>query len=170
MKLILKQRLLSWFGSYNIYDENDNIIFIVRGEVSWGHQVRIYNNNLEVGFIREKIFRILPKFILYDNNNNEIGMVCREFKFFKHKYSLTCNDWIINGDYLGWNFEIVDGRGNIIARTKKNIFHLAAQYEIDVFDPRNSLLVLEIFLSIDLENCTANRMILFDHLGGIINK
>ncbi len=162
--MLFKQRILSWFDKYDIYDESNNIIYSVRGELYWGHQLRIYgNNNIVLGLIKEKIFRIMPKFYICDQSENIIGMVCRVFKFVEHKYTLTFNDWVVSGDFFGWNFNIVDSKGNLIARTKKLIFNFTDQYEIEVFDPRNSLLVLEIFLCIDIENCTTRNTMIFNH-------
>ena len=31
MKMLFKQRLFSWFDSYNIYDERENVLFTVDG-------------------------------------------------------------------------------------------------------------------------------------------
>ena len=42
MKLLFKQRLFSWFDSYDIYDEAGNTAFVVKGELAWGHLLRIY--------------------------------------------------------------------------------------------------------------------------------
>lgn len=35
MKMLFKQRLFSWFDSYDIYDEKGNVIYIVEGKISW---------------------------------------------------------------------------------------------------------------------------------------
>ena len=56
MKLLFKQRLFSWFDSYDIYDEAGNTAFVVKGELAWGHLLRIYNScGKEVGYIKEKV-------------------------------------------------------------------------------------------------------------------
>ena len=36
MKLLFKQRLFSWFDSYDIYNEAEETIFTVKGKLSWG--------------------------------------------------------------------------------------------------------------------------------------
>lgn len=36
MKLLFKQRLFSWFDSYEIYDESGNTVYVVKGQLSWG--------------------------------------------------------------------------------------------------------------------------------------
>ena len=37
MKLLFKQRLFSWFDSYDIYDEAGNTVYVVKGQLAWGH-------------------------------------------------------------------------------------------------------------------------------------
>ncbi len=43
MKLLFKQRLFSWFDSYDIYDEAGETVFTVKGRLSWGHCLEIYD-------------------------------------------------------------------------------------------------------------------------------
>ena len=62
MKLLFKQRLFSWFDSYDIYDEYGNVIYTVKGELSWGHKLCIYDNQgLHIGTIKEEVLTLLPK-------------------------------------------------------------------------------------------------------------
>ena len=51
MKLLFKQRLFSWFDSYDIYDEAGNTVYVVKGQLSWGHKLVIYDayGNEEIG-------------------------------------------------------------------------------------------------------------------------
>ena len=56
MKLLFKQRMFSWFDSYDIYDEYGKVLYTVRGELAWGHLLRIYDaNRREVGCIKERV-------------------------------------------------------------------------------------------------------------------
>ena len=59
MKLLFKQRLFSWFDSYDIYDEAGNTVYVVKGQLSWGH-----------------------KLVIYDAYGNEVGMVFRKYLLF----------------------------------------------------------------------------------------
>ena len=43
MKLLFKQRFFSWFDSYDIYDEAGNTVYVVRGQLSWGHCLKIFD-------------------------------------------------------------------------------------------------------------------------------
>ena len=44
MKLLFKQRLFSWFDSYDIYDEAGNTVYVVKGQFSWGHKLAVISD------------------------------------------------------------------------------------------------------------------------------
>ena len=52
MKLLFKQRFFSWFDSYDIYDEAGNTVYVVKGQLSWGHKLVIYDaGGCEIGMV-----------------------------------------------------------------------------------------------------------------------
>ena len=70
MKLLFKQRLFSWFDSYDIYDEAGNTVYVVKGQLSWGHKLVIYDAyGNEVGMVVQKVLTFLPKFEIYKNGS-----------------------------------------------------------------------------------------------------
>lgn len=81
MKLLFKQRMFSWFHTYDIYDEYGNTVFTVQGAPAWGHLLRIYDAlGNEVGYIKEKVFSWMPQFYMYLGQNDEKGVsVIRPF-------------------------------------------------------------------------------------------
>ena len=83
MKLLFKQRMFSWFDSYDIYDEAGNSVYTVEGKMSWGHRLVIYNAyKEEIGEIKEEVFTFLPRFRMYMNDEC-FGMIEKELSFFK---------------------------------------------------------------------------------------
>ena len=79
MKLLFKQRFFSWFDSYDIYDEAGNTVYTVKGELAWGHLLRIYDSRGNaVGCVKERIFTWLPKFEMY-LGDNYIAVVYESF-------------------------------------------------------------------------------------------
>ena len=90
MRLIFKQRMFSWFDSYDIYDESGNSVYVVKGQLSWGHCLKIFDaGGAEVGTVKERVFTFLPKFELY-LGNVYIGCVSKEFSFFSPRYNIDC--------------------------------------------------------------------------------
>ena len=46
MKLLFKQRFFSWFDSYDIYNEAGYPVYTVKGQLSWGHCLKIFDANV----------------------------------------------------------------------------------------------------------------------------
>ena len=66
MKLLFKQRFFSWFDSYDIYNEAGETVYTVKGQISWGHCLKIFDTNgNEIGTVKEKVITLLPKFEIY---------------------------------------------------------------------------------------------------------
>ena len=156
MKLLFKQRLFSWFDSYDIYDEAGNTIYVVKGELSWGHLLRIYDAaGNDLGMIKEKVLTWLPKFEMY-LGERYIGCISKEFSFFKPRYNIDCNGWQISGDWLEWDYTIQNSSGQTVATVSKEIWNWTDTYAIDVLDPQDALCVLMMVLAIDAEKCSRN--------------
>lgn len=156
MKLLFKQRMFSWFCSYDVYDEAGNVVFVVKGELAWGHLLRIYDaNNREIGYIKEKVLTWLPKFEMY-LGENYVGSICKEFTFFKPKFNIDYNGWQVDGDWLEWDYRILDGAGRGVATVSKEIWNWTDTYMIDVYDPADAVCALMLVLAIDAEKCSRN--------------
>lgn len=154
MKLLFKQRFFSWFDSYDIYDESGNVVYTVKGQLSWGHKLCIYDaNGLHIGTIREEILTFLPRFKMFVNDCY-IGQIKKEFTFFKPTFYLDCNGWQVRGNFLQWDYEIIDGNGVLIGNINKEIFNFTDTYSLDIVDPKNALHVLMIVLAIDAQKCS----------------
>ena len=44
MKLLFKQKMFSWLDSYDIYNEQGEVVFTVKGQLDWGHCLKIYDS------------------------------------------------------------------------------------------------------------------------------
>ena len=98
MILRFKQRFFSWFDSYDIYDENGNTVYVVKGQLSWGHCLKIFDAyGEEIGTVKERIFTFMPKFEMYFKSQY-VGCISREFALFKPKYNVECNGWHVEGN------------------------------------------------------------------------
>lgn len=156
MKLLFKQRFFSWFDSYDIYNEDGDTIYIVKGQLSWGHCLKIFDAyDNEIGTVRERVLTFLPKFELYLGEEEEyVGCISREFSFFRPHYTIDCNGWQIEGDFMGWDYRIFDDSGQYIAAVSKQLFNWTDTYVIDVRDPKDALCALMLVLAIDAEKCS----------------
>ena len=157
MKLLFKQRLFSWFDSYDIYDEAGNTVFTVKGELSWGHLLRIYDAiGNDVGYIKERVFTFLPKFEIY-LGDNYMGCISKEFTFFKPKFNIDYNGWTVDGDWFEWDYSIFNSSVQTVATVSKEIWNWTDTYVIDVQDPNDAICVLMLVLAIDAEKCSRSN-------------
>ena len=154
MRLLFKQRLFSWLDSYDIYNEAGQTVFTVKGQLAWGHCLKIFDaRGNELGTVKERIFTFLPKFEMY-LGQNYVGCISKEFTFFKPKFNIDCNGWQVDGDWFEWDYTILDGAGQCVATVSKELWNLTDTYVIDVHDPQEALYALMLVLAIDAEKCS----------------
>ena len=156
MKLLFKQRFFSWFDSYDIFDENENVLFSVEGQLSWGHRLHILNAKGEhVGTVKQRVMTFLPRFELYFGEEY-VGCITKEFSFFRPNFSVDHNGWSIDGDFLEWDYQILDSAGTLVAEVSKELFRMTDTYVIDVVREEDALSALMVVLAIDAEKDSRN--------------
>ncbi len=157
MKLLFKQRFFSWFDSYDIYNEAGETLYTVKGQLAWGHCLKIFDAyGNEIGTVKEKILTFLPQFEIY-LGEQYIGCISKEFALFKPKYNIDYNGWHVEGDFWEWDYNILDHTGQNIAVVSKQLFNWTDTYVIDVHDPQDALSALMLVLAIDAEKCSRNN-------------
>lgn len=156
MKLLFKQRIFSWFDSYDIYFEDGSVAFRVEGQLSWGHKLQIYDAfGQPIGTVKQEIFNLLPCFSLY-RNDILLGQIHQKFTLFHQEYSLDCNGWEVIGDFLSWEYQILDENNNLAATASKQIFNWTDTYVISIADGIDPVTPLMVVLAIDAANCSRN--------------
>lgn len=157
MRLLFKERFFSWFDSYDVYNEKGETVYTVKGQLSWGHCLKIFDAcGAEVGTVKERVLSFLPKFEMY-SRDQYIGCISKEFTFFKPKFNIDCNGWHIDGNFFEWDYTIVNGAGHEIAAVSKQLMNWTDTYAIDVTDPDDALCVLMLVLAIDAEKCSRDN-------------
>ncbi len=157
MKLLFQQRLFSWFDSYDIYNEAGETVYVVKGQLSWGHCLKIFDaNGREIGAVKERVFTFLPKFELY-LGGQYIGAISKEFSFFKSRYNIDCKGWHIEGNFWEWDYRILGAGGQPVAAVSKELFNWTDTYAIDVQNPQDAIYALMLVLAIDAEKCSRSN-------------
>lgn len=156
MRLLFKQRLFSWFDSYDIYYEDGSVAYTVKGQLSWGHKLVIFDpEGKEIGMVNQKILTLLPRFEIYERGELT-GCLKKELSFLHPRYDIDYNGWHVEGTWTEWNYTITDRDGNTVATIGKELFNLTDTYVIDVNDPDDALYALMFVLAIDAEKCSRN--------------
>lgn len=154
MKLLFKQRFFSWLDSYDIYYEDGSVAYTVKGQLSWGHCLKIFDpNGCELGTVKERMLTFLPKFEIY-LGDQYIGSISKEFTFFKPKYNIDFNGWQVDGNWTEWDYTILGPMGDVLAVISKELWNWTDTYTIDVMSPDDGLYALMFVLAIDAEKCS----------------
>lgn len=157
MRYRIRQRFLSWFDSFDIYDENGDAAFTVQGKLSWGHCLHILDRNgSHIATVKERVVTMLPKFELYIHDRY-VGMLRKKLTLFSQNYEIDFNGWQVDGDFTGWNYNIVDMSGREVAKIRKELLHLTDTYIIDVERDEDALCAIMLVIAIDAEKCTASK-------------
>ena len=156
MKLLFKQRFFSWFDSYDIYNEAGQTVYTVKGQLSWGHCLKIYDaQGREIGTVKERILTFLPKFEMY-LGDRYIGCISKEFTFFLPKYNIDCNGWHVDGDFFEWDYQILNSSGRPVANITKELWNWTDTYVLHYDNPANEMPGLLLVIAIDAVNCSKN--------------
>ena len=157
MQMLFRQRIFSWFDSYDIYAEDGSVLYTVKGQLSWGHCLKIFDaDGCEVATVKERIFTFLPKFELF-LGEDYIGCISKEFTFFRPVFTVDCNGWQVQGDFWEWDYQILTAQGLVATTVSKELLQWSDTYCIDVTDPRDALPALMVVLAIDAEKCSRNN-------------
>lgn len=157
MKLLIKERVFSWSDTYDIYDENGNAKYMVKAEIfSFGHQLHVYDfNGVEIGQIKQKLFSFLPQFEI-EIGGRTVGTISKQFTLFRPKYEIDFNGWRVEGDFLGWDYDVYEGCSSII-HISKELFHWGDTYVINFANPQDELMGMMLVIAIDAANCTESK-------------
>ena len=118
MKLLFKQRLFSWLDSYDIYDENEQTVYVVKGQLAIGHCLNIFDaTGDQLGTVRQKLLTWMPKYEIYEKEQY-IGCISREAFSFRPRYDI---------DFNGWHIGLYHYRGK--RRADRNDIQAAFSYD-----------------------------------------
>ena len=119
-----------------------------------GHRLHILNAAGEhIATVKQKIFTLLPRFDLYIGEEM-IGSIQKELTLFRPAFTVDYNGWTVEGNFLQWEYQILDGQGMPVAYISKDIFQWTDTYSIEVRSQQDALCALMVVLAIDAEKCS----------------
>lgn len=154
MKLWFKQRLFSWFDTYDIYYESGSVAYTVKGQFALGHCLHILDAaGTHVATLREDVSSIIPRFEMYEGDAL-VRTIQREPTFLLPHYDMDCKGWQMDGDLFAWDYTVKNRNGQVVAAVSREFTNLTDTYSIRVADPRDALRVLMLVLAIDADKCS----------------
>ena len=155
MELLIRQRVFSWTDSYDVYDASGQARYFVKAELfSFGHQIHIYDKRTgaELGSVRQKLFTLLPTFELVMNGRT-VGIIRKKFTLFTQDYQVEYRGWDVEGDFLGWDYQVLQG-GMEIMSISKQWLSWGDTYSLRYGNPANEFPGLLLVIAIDAANCS----------------
>lgn len=151
MQLLIKQRVFTLRDTFDVYNDQNNPVWFVESKLlSFAKEIYVYDNeNRQTAAIRQQLWHLMPRYELWINNQY-CGCIQKKFALFQ-RYELEYDGWRVEGDFLGWNYDILGDNG-VIASIRKELFNWGDTYVIDIPDPANELACLLIVLAIDAVN------------------
>ena len=155
MELLIKQRVFSWTDAYDVYDASGASKYFVKAEwLSLGHRIHIYDKQTgrELGSVHQKLLTLLPTFELVMDGRT-VGMIRRKFTFFRQNYEVDYRGWNVDGDFMGWDYRVMQGSTEIMSISKEWL-SWGDTYTLHYNNPANEFPGLLLVIAIDAANCT----------------
>ena len=150
MRLIFKQRFTFGFDKYDVYNEAGETVFTVKSKFAFGRKLEIYDRSgYHVGTLIGKVFTFLPTFEMYIGERYT-GSIQKKMTFFRPEFIVDCNGWEVTGNFVEWDYSIIDMAGMAVATITKE-FSWMDTYTLDIYDDTDALAVLMLVIAIDAE-------------------
>ena len=93
---------------------------------------------------------------MFEVNGQTLGRIEKRFTLFRPKYDVEFNGWHVEGDFMGWNYDIYEACSPVVHITKE-LFHWGDTYVLDFANPADELMGLLLVITIDAANCIQNN-------------
>ena len=161
VRLILSQKRYKAKETYDVYDENKQVKYIVKGKLfSIKHNLKVFNatGKEEIAYVKEKMFALRNPLAFYKEEhpiNLEIGIggkkvatIKSKWSYLKPKFQVDYNGWEITGDILGLKFSVMEGNV-LIMSTQEKRFYADDVFMLEINKKENELMGLLVALAID---------------------
>jgi uncharacterized protein YxjI len=151
-KFYVKERLFAIGAKFDVYDENDNKLFIAEADkFDIGKNINLYDlDNRKVLYMRQQIRFGAHKYIAYDENMREIATIKKEFMV--PEYDITGAVGAMNmesSSILGRSYEI-KRNGTIIGRIDKEFTFGRDRYFLEVIDESYTKFFIGLLIMVDM--------------------
>ena len=154
MKIIVKNKFVSWGGSSKVEDEAGNPLYRVKGKAfSWTRKKTLLDLN---GNVLYRIRNKWPTFLLHsayvcDKDGNRICKVKQNISF-KQAYVIeeTRDDIRVNG-YILSGMQVARN-GQYLGTVTKKFWSLRDYFELDVLDGQDPSFLIALVIAIDNVN------------------
>ncbi len=150
-QLYLKQKVFSFGEKYNVFDENQNIVYHIKGKVfSLRNKMDMYKNDQHIYSMERKLFHLLPLYILLDSDGNEVARIQKNFTLFGGKMTIhsSYGEMQLIGQVFQLDFSLLSDGKEVMSIHKKWI-SWGDSYEISITDDAHESFYVALVILID---------------------
>jgi uncharacterized protein YxjI len=136
-----------------ITHENGQPAYAVEGKfLSIGKKFQLEEpNGREIFFIKQRLFRLLPRMDILQNDH-EVAVFKSRFSIFTKRAKIESEvfgDIKVKGNAFAWTFRFFDANDNQIGEMSKKVLKIRDTYTVDIFDDRYADLIATAAIIID---------------------
>lgn len=154
-KLYIKQKVFAFLDKFNIYNEDQEVEYIVEGDFTLLKRLTCMTPDREKVFQLNGKWAFLPTYEI-SRNGEPFMMIKKDFTFFKPSYTIEGADWHVEGSFLGYQYNIVDSKGGLVASIDKAFLSWGDFYELCITEEENTWPALAVVLAIDAATQSKN--------------
>ena len=159
MRYLLKQRLFSLGGSFQVRNERSEQVFSVEGApFSFGRQLTFRDaGGGELAFIRQKLLSWGPTYEIYRDGRLFAEVRKELFSFFRHVFTIDVpgpDDLTAEGDFFELDYAFSRG-GATVAVVSRGWFSVPDAYGVEIADGEDDVLILAAAVVIDMVRADA---------------
>jgi uncharacterized protein YxjI len=148
----MKQKVFSFGEKYNIFDENQNLIYHVKGQVfSIKNKMDMFKDDQLLYHFERKLFRFLPEYTLFTPNGEVLATIKKNFTFFGGKLTIhsTFGEMEVTGQIMQRDFHVTKN-GNEVMSIHKKWISWGDSYEISIMDDQQVSFYVALVILIDV--------------------
>ena len=161
MRYVLRERLFSLAGAYNITSEEGRDVYRVEGRVfSFGHQLSFRDmEGSELAYIRQRLLSWGPTYEIY--RGGELFAVVKKelFTFFRHVFTVDVpgpDDLMAEGDFMDLEYTFSRG-GGVVAVVSRKWLSWADTYGLEIVEGEDDVIILTAAVVIDTVRADSRR-------------
>lgn len=148
MNLVLRQKIFSLFRDrYHIKDDQGNDVFVVEPIFGVFAKYNIFSvaDGKQLYRIERKVLTFLPKFEIYNAENQLVYVVKSRFTFFRPRIDIFDAEgkvaFELKGNIFAFQYSIEEN-GKVVAMVSKKLISLSDTYYLQIEDEKRAALFL----------------------------
>ena len=148
--LFTSTKVFSLHHRITITDNNEKVVYEANTKFPSLHdKTDVFDAaNQRVGHIERKLFTLHERHFITMENGVNFEMSNELFHLIRDVTNIEGLGWRLEGTIAGLNFELYDGRGQIVAVIGQKMLSIHDKYCIDIYQPEHEAIVVTILVAL----------------------